>query len=173
MSEPRSNVDPVEALLRQRDDERERSATGRSVIRARDLPWQSGRLGKIKWYLHPLIRDTVIHNYIFYMQEIAPGGRTARVRMQGNEVLLILEGRGYTSLDGMRHEWKAGDMVGLPLREDGFVVQHFNRDASAPARFVSARPDLTGSLGVDHGSGFEILEDAPRSDVSGARAQRG
>jgi quercetin dioxygenase-like cupin family protein len=132
------------------------------TVHGKDVPWEENRFGKMKWYLHPSIEDVVIKDYIFFMMEIPPGSRSGRIQQQGNEAILILEGKGWTTLNGVKHEWKAGDMVGLPLRQRGNVVQHFNADAEKPARFVSARPNLLDPLGVDQGVGFEILEDAPR-----------
>jgi len=132
------------------------------TVRGKELQWEENRFGKMKWYLHPAIQDTVIRNYIFFMMEIPPGSRTGRIQQQGNEVILILEGRGWTTLNGVKHEWKAGDLVGLPLRQQGNVVQHFNADGEKPVRFVSARPNLEDPLGVDQGVGFDVLEDAPK-----------
>jgi len=132
------------------------------TVRGKELQWEENRFGKMKWYLHPAIQDTVIRNYIFFMMEIPPGSRTGRIQQQGNEVILILEGRGWTTLNGVKYDWKAGDLVGLPLRQRGNVVQHFNADPEKPVRFVSARPNLEDSLGVDQGVGFDVLEDAPK-----------
>ncbi|MGH2383438.1 MAG: cupin domain-containing protein [Candidatus Limnocylindria bacterium] len=158
MSEGRGTL--LDALLRIRDEQRAATRDGAMVLHGRDLLWEHNRLGKMRWYLHPSIRGAVIRDFIFHMQELPPGGRSGRLRTPGDEVLLIVEGRGYTMLDGVRHEWKAGDVVGLPVRADGMIVQHFNSDPGRRARFVSARPNLVDSLGVDRGAGFEILEDA-------------
>ena len=147
-------------LLARRDAERERVREARNVVRAKDLPWEQNRFGRMKWYLHPSITDTSLRNYVFYMLELPPGGRSGRVKQQGNEVILILEGRGYTTIDGVKHPWRAGDCLGLPLKPSGNVVQHFNADPAGRARFVSARPDLSPIFGVDNGCGFEVLEDA-------------
>jgi hypothetical protein len=42
------------------------------------------------------------------------------------------------------------------------VCQHFNDSDSAPARFIAVMPNLIEALGVDLGSRFEQLEDAPQ-----------
>lgn len=156
-------ADLFEDLLGRRDEERARSHSARNVVHARDLPWEENRFGRMKWYLHPSITDTSLRNYVFFMMELAPGGRSGRVKQQGDEVILIVEGSGWTTVDGVKHSWKAGDCVGLPLKPAGNVVQHFNASADRRAAFVSARPDFSPIFGVDNGCGFEILEDAPRS----------
>lgn len=149
-------------LLRLRDEQRARNATGRDVIKGESLPWEENAFGKMRWYLHPSIKDTLLSTLIFYALEIPPGGRTGRLKTPGDECILIVTGRGYTLIDGVEHSWKAGDMLGLPIRPDGLVIQHVNEDRSLPVRMVVARPNTIDALGVDRGSGFEIYEEAPR-----------
>jgi hypothetical protein len=72
-----------------------------------------------------------------------------------------LEGKGYTILDGVKHAWEGGDLLNLPLRSKGIVVQHFNTDQVNPVKFVATEPNWTECTFVDRGSGFEQLEDAP------------
>ena len=75
--------------------------------------------------------------------------------------MLIIEGRGYTMIDGVKHPWETGDVLNLPLRNNGIVVQHFNSDHEKPAKFVAAEPNWFACTGVDRGCGFEQLEDSP------------
>ena len=53
---------------------------------------------------------------MFFQQEIPPGSRSGRLKFQGGQVIMILEGRGYTLVDGVKHTWEAGDVLNLPLR---------------------------------------------------------
>jgi gentisate 1,2-dioxygenase len=115
----------------------------------------------MRWYLHPAIKDTCLSVLLFFQQEIPPGSRSGRLKFQGGQVMMITEGRGYTVIDGVKHPWKAGDVLNLPLRADGIIVQHFNSDPEQPARFVAAEPNWLEGLTVDRGCGFEQLEDAP------------
>jgi gentisate 1,2-dioxygenase len=73
----------------------------------------------------------------------------------------VLEGKGYTVLDGVKHHWEAGDVINLPLRPRGIIVQHFNTDPNVAVKFVATEPNWTDCTFVDRGSGFEQLEDAP------------
>jgi len=98
---------------------------------------------------------------LFFEQEIPPGSRSGRLKFQGGQVMMILEGSGYTLLDGVKHAWKAGDVLNLPLRGDGIIVQHFNPDKEITAKFVAAEMNWFECTSVDRGSGFEQLEDAP------------
>jgi gentisate 1,2-dioxygenase len=99
-------------------------------------------------------------NLVIYVQELPPGGRSGRLLHQGNQVLYILSGHGYTVIDGMKHSWSENDVVQLPLKTKGVVVQHFNSDPDEPARFVACEPNEMHSLSVDRGSGWEQLEEA-------------
>jgi gentisate 1,2-dioxygenase len=118
-------------------------------------------MGVMKWYLHPSIEDTAIHSLIFYMQKISPGSRSGRLRVQGGQVIHFMEGSGYTVIDGEKFSWEEGDVLQIPLRWDGVVFQHFNNDPKREAILVCAEPNFVHSLGVDRGSGFEVLETAP------------
>ena len=148
-------------LLALRDRQRAQMKNGVQVIKQADLPLETNRQGLMRWYMHPAIKDTVLNVFMFFQQEIPPGSRSGRLKFQGGQVIIVLEGTGYTMLDGVKHHWQTGDVINLPLRGDGIIVQHFNTDAERPARFVAAEPNWFECTSVDRGSGFEQLEDAP------------
>jgi hypothetical protein len=64
-------------------------------------------------------------------------------------------------LDGVKHSWSKDDVLNLPIRGPGIVVQHFNTDPKNLAKFVAVEPNWFACTTVDRGSGFEQLEDAP------------
>lgn len=115
----------------------------------------------MRWYLHPAIEDVALRTLLFYHQEIPPGSRSGRQKCQGSIIFHVLEGQGYTVLDGIKHPWRAGDVINLPLREEGVVYQHFNTDPDQRVLLIGCEPNLVDALGVDKGSGFEELEPAP------------
>ncbi len=49
----------------------------------------------------------------------------------------------------------------LPIKPEGTTHQHVNADPDHPARLLVAEPNFLDSLGVDLGSGFEQVGDAP------------
>lgn len=148
-------------LLALRDRQREQRRNGLQVVKESQLPLELNRQGLMRWYLHPSIKDTVLSTLMFYEQEIPPGSRSGRLKFQGGQVLMIVEGRGYTTVNGVKHTWETGDVINLPLRAKGIIVQHFNADPERPAKFVAAEPNWFECTSVDRGSGFEQLEDAP------------
>ena len=148
-------------LLALRDRQRDQARNGIQVIKYSELPLESNRQGLMRWYMHPAIKDICLSVFMFFEQEIPPGSRTGRLKFQGGQVMMITEGRGYTTIDGVKHPWKAGDVLNLPLRADGIIVQHFNADPNNPAKFVAVEPNWLEGVSVDRGCGFEQLEDAP------------
>ena len=74
-----------------------------------------------------------------YVCEIAPGKKLEPLRQLFEEMILVLDGRGSTTVwndAGQRitFEWKAGALFAIPLN---CWHQHFNGSGSEPARFVS------------------------------------
>jgi len=156
-----AEVNHWDELLKLRDRQREEMRNGIQVIKEAELPLEVSRQGLMRWYLHPSIKDTCLTVLMFFQQEIPPGSRSGRLKFQGGQVMMITEGQGYTMIDGVKHSWRAGDVLNLPLRADGIIVQHFNTDPNNPAKFVAAEPNWFESVSVDRGCGFEQLEDAP------------
>ena len=156
-----AKVNHWDELFAMRDRQREEKRDALQVVSESDLPLEISRQGSMRWYLHPSIKDTAISSYVFFQQEIPAGSRSGRLKFQGNQVMLILEGRVYTTLDGVKYPWKAGDLVSLPLRADGIIVQHFNSDPDKPAKFIATEANWLECTTVDRGCGFEQLEDAP------------
>jgi hypothetical protein len=148
-------------LFRIRDQQRQLRKSAVNVVRGADLPLEKNRQGLMRWYLHPSITDTVIQSLIIFEQEIPPGSRSGRVKFQGGQVIYVKEGNGHTLLDGVSHPWQAGDVINLPLKRDGIIVQHVNDDRERPAKLIACEPNWIGCVGVDRGSGFEQLEDSP------------
>ncbi|MDP2937131.1 MAG: cupin domain-containing protein [Dehalococcoidia bacterium] len=154
-------ADRLEELFQRRDRERSQKANSIAVVKGKQLPWEVNRQGKMRWYLHPNIDTTAIRSLLVFIQEIPPGSRSGKEKHQGGRVHYILEGKGYTIIDGTKHEWEAGDAMVLPVKPDGVTFQHFNADSEKTVRFIAAEPNLFDALGVDMGSGFEQLENAP------------
>jgi quercetin dioxygenase-like cupin family protein len=148
-------------LLALRDRQRANRKTAMQVVKGSELPQEVNKQGLMRWYLHPSITDTTLTTLMFYEQEIPPGSRSGKFKFQGEQVIYILEGKGYTLVDGVKHHWQAGDVLNLPIRKPGIIVQHVNEDPVVPAKFVAAEPNYFACTGVDRGSGFEQIEEAP------------
>ena len=156
-----AQTDHWQELMRLRDSQREQRRSAIQVVRGDELPLESNAQGDMRWYLHPAIKDTALSTLMFFRQEIPPGGRSGRLKFQGGQVMYITQGRGHTIIDGVKHAWEAGDIVNLPLRREGLIIQHFNASDSETAIFVACEPNWFECLGVDRGCGFEQMENAP------------
>ena len=148
-------------LIALRDQQRGERSSGLQVVRRKDLPSELNSQGVMRWYMHPLIKDLALSTLAIHEQEIPPGSRSGRLRFQGGQIVFVVEGAGYTTIDSVKYPWKAKDVLNLPLKRDGIVVQHFNASKDAPARILVVEPNLFAATGVDRGCGFEQLENSP------------
>src|SRR5262249_38409976 len=113
-------------ILKLRDQQRAQRKNGLMVIKGSELPREINRQGLIRCYLHPPLTAPFLNTHDFFEQEIPPGSRSGMLKFQGEQVMYILEGKGYTLIDGVKHHWEAGDVLNLPLRKQGIIVQHVN-----------------------------------------------
>jgi gentisate 1,2-dioxygenase len=72
------------------------------------------------------------------------------------ELILVLEGKGYDIHDGERWNWQQGDLICVPAMT---THQHFSLGDS-PALLLSSSPSVYADLGL---GGIEQFEDAPES----------
>jgi mannose-6-phosphate isomerase-like protein (cupin superfamily) len=124
-------------LAIQRDRERaERQMTGRIVVKLEDCAQTLTRQGRLRNYLSPhSTADTPLRDWIVFTHEIRT--MSGKHRHQGGLVIYVIEGRGYTVVDGERFDWEKGDLVLLPLRQGGVEHQHFNADPEKPALWMA------------------------------------
>jgi quercetin dioxygenase-like cupin family protein len=148
------------ALIAQRDRERRRLQTARMVLKGKEIQPEVNQMGIFYWYAHPHMPDLGSRTIMMWVQEIPPGSRSGRQLHQGGRLHYVWQGRGHTLIDGVAHEWEAGDQILLPLKFEGTIHQHFN-DGGEPVKLVCAEGNLFDTLGVDLGSGFEVLEPCP------------
>ena len=106
-----ARVNHWDELLALRDRQREQTKNAIQVVKEAELPLEVNRQGLMRWYLHPSIKDTALSVMLFFQQEIPPGSRSGRLKFQGGQVMMILEGQGYTVIDGVKHPWQAGDVL--------------------------------------------------------------
>ena len=123
------------------------------VVLEKQEPWQWTRQGRIKWLIHPEMVIATKRKYI-YFHEIPPGSRSGRHRHVSEELVLVLEGKGYDIHDGERWNWEQGDLICIPGMTEH---QHFN-SGSDRVLLLNAMPATYINLGV---GGIEQIEDAP------------
>ena len=123
------------------------------VVREAELSWEWTSQGKLMWVVHPETETATNHAWI-YFQEIPSGSRSGRHRHISEELILVLEGRGYDVHEGERWDWEQGDLICIPAMTEH---QHFGL-GEGRALLLSAMPSIYTHLGL---GGIEHLEDAP------------
>lgn len=126
-----NNYDHQEKRFRQMI---EKARTGKKVLRARDNPFVLNRQGYIRHYADEERTDQACPNWSIFCHEIR--AHSGRHRHQGGYHLFVIKGKGYTTVDGKRFDWKEGDLILLPIKKGGVEHQHFNVDGK-PSRWVA------------------------------------
>jgi quercetin dioxygenase-like cupin family protein len=119
------------------DKERtERQSVGRVVLRLEDCPQEQTRQGLLRPYLDPfLIPDTPLQHWAVFTHEIHT--KSGKHRHQGGLVIYVIDGKGWSVVNGEKVDWEKGDLVLLPLEKGGVEHQHFNADPAHPALWIA------------------------------------
>jgi quercetin dioxygenase-like cupin family protein len=80
-------------------------------------------------YVEP--KDGITQLFHLHLEEYAPGGKSQKHGHVNEAAFYILDGEGYEVHDGVRYDWKAGDVA---IVHNNCVHQHFNASATKPAR---------------------------------------
>lgn len=125
-----------ERALQKRADFHERQLTGRIVVKGKELEWDQGRQGCARHYLSThSVPDTVLQEWEVFLHDIK--SHSGMHRHQGGLVIFVVEGEGYTEIDGEKVDWKAGDLVLLPIKPKGVEHKHYNRDPKKGCRWMA------------------------------------
>jgi quercetin dioxygenase-like cupin family protein len=132
---PPEDVHPYEVLFADFETRRARSSGGDVVIKGRDLRWQQSRQGRSKYYLHHRNQTAALEDWYVFAKEVQTESG-AHIH-QGGLVIYVSKGRGYSVFDGVRLDWKPGDLLILPVKPGGVEHQHFNLDESAASEWIA------------------------------------
>jgi quercetin dioxygenase-like cupin family protein len=105
------------------------------VIKGRDLTFNDGPQSFSKHFVEPI--DGLTQTLHVHLEEYAPGGRTQKHGHVNEAAFYILDGTGYEVHDGVRYDWKAGDVAVVHMN---CVHQHFNASPDKPARALVMKP---------------------------------
>src|SRR3990172_4839143 len=90
--------DYYEISHRMMAEARRRAVEASVVIKGKDQPWQQGRQGRAKWYLHTAIDDTAVQGWKLFVHDIRT--HSGKHRHQGGLAIYVIEGKGWTVVDG-------------------------------------------------------------------------
>lgn len=148
-------------LLALRDEQRSHRTTAVALVEGEELPWELNRQGYMRWYMHPLMDDLVQRTYMMYVLRLPANSRSGKQLTQGHEMGYIWRGgKGHTIIDGVRYDWDQGDLLQIPIKVAGCVVQHFN-DSDEDIDIMFCSVNTAHAAMVDRGAGFEQIEDCP------------
>ncbi|MBI3050590.1 MAG: cupin domain-containing protein [Acidobacteria bacterium] len=99
------------------------------VIRGRELKFNDGPQTFSRHYVEPI--DGLTQTLHIHLEEYAPDGHNQKHGHVNEAAFYILDGEGYEIHDGVRYDWKAGDVV---VVHNNCVHQHFNASTTQPAR---------------------------------------
>ena len=110
-------------------DELQRLRDMPRVRKAANIKFRDGPQTYSRHYVEP--KDGITQTFHLHMEEYGPGGKSQKHGHVNEAAFYILDGEGYEVHDGIRYDWKAGDIA---IVHNNCVHQHFNASASKPAR---------------------------------------
>jgi quercetin dioxygenase-like cupin family protein len=114
----------------------ERQDHGKVVIKPSDRQEELTRQGRFRFFLdHLFYPDTPLQEWRVFTQELRT--HSGKHRHQGGIVIYVIDGTGYSVVEGERINWKKGDLLLLPLRPGGIEHQHFNSVPGTPAHWIA------------------------------------
>ena len=99
------------------------------VQKGSEVTFQSGPQAFSKHFMEP--EDGLGQTLHIHLEEYAPGGKSQKHGHVNEAIFYILDGRGFEIHDGIRYDWKAGDIA---VVHNNCVHQHNNADEHQPAR---------------------------------------
>jgi hypothetical protein len=148
----------------------ERGIKGKVVIDGdTGRQWELGPMGNMYRYIYEgLHDDTALTNWWVFKQDIRV--HSGAHRHQGGLIIYVVEGTGYTLIDGVREEWEAGDLLLLPVKPGGVEHQHFNSTPGTSCKWIALiyMPFWDALL-----SKIELTQDGPDWKAAGKRSAVG
>jgi cupin superfamily acireductone dioxygenase involved in methionine salvage len=163
----RPTQNPYELALQHDKAFAERQATGRIVLRVEDTKQELMRQGRLRYYLNRTVTDTPLQNWNVFTHEVRT--MSGKHRHQGGLVIYVIDGKGYSVVDGERIDWEKGDLLLLPLRPNGVEHQHFNASPEKPALWMAF---IHGSIREYVASEMTQSEPSPEWKAQEERAGR-
>jgi quercetin dioxygenase-like cupin family protein len=114
----------------------QRSRTAKIVVRRGDRSEEMTRQGRLRYYLNrTVLHDTVLKDWNVFTHELRT--RSGKHRHQGGLAIYVIDGKGYTVVEGQRLDWESGDLILLPIQPGGVEHQHFNLKGDDPSFWMA------------------------------------
>ncbi|MBI2955480.1 MAG: cupin domain-containing protein [Chloroflexi bacterium] len=134
--EPDASTSDYEAHLKARREFIEQQNTGKLLIKGNEREFRITRQGRSKYFMYPNVwPEHALQEWMVFQQDVVH--HTGKHRHQGSLVIFVLDGRGYTVVEGVRMDWKKGDLILLPLKAGGVEHQHFNIEPGQSCKWMA------------------------------------
>jgi hypothetical protein len=123
-----------DTFLQSRAEFDERQKQGPVVVKPRE--WMITKQGRMFYYLNgQAYKDTPLQDWRVFTQDIKT--HSGKHVHQGGFIIYIIEGKGYSMVDGQRVDWEGGDLFLLPIKKGGIEHQHFNLEEGTSCRWIA------------------------------------
>ncbi|MBI4287350.1 MAG: cupin domain-containing protein [Chloroflexi bacterium] len=134
--EPEPEETTSAVVFRWLTDMEEKLRNGRVVIHGKEIRWEQNRQALIHPYVNPANWDKYgTPPWMVFVQYLKK--HSGKHKHQGGFGIYVLEGKGYTVVDGERFDWEKDDLIILPVKPGGCEHQHFNSDPNVAAQWLA------------------------------------
>ena len=127
---------PYDIFIRSRREFLDRQNTGKVVVRLEDREYFNTKQGKLLYYVNAeKYKDTCLHDWRVFTHSLI--SHSGKHRHQGGLVIYVIEGKGYSVVDGERVDWEEGDLLLLPIKKGGVEHQHFNSAPGSECHWIA------------------------------------
>jgi len=125
-----------EETLRLNAPARQRAKTETLVIRGKGISWRQNRQALTKTFLSVHNNgDAAAEDWVCFIHDVKV--HSGKHRHQGGIQLFVLDGEGYTEVDGNKVEWGKWDLIVLPVKPNGCEHKHYNKVPGTPAKWMA------------------------------------
>lgn len=125
-----------EALLQSREEFISRGYQGEVVVDCTKREWEYTRQGIARYLLSPFkFPNTVLQDWFMFVHDIKT--QSGKHTHQGGLVIYVLEGAGWSVVDGVRWDWQEGDLLLLPIKQGGVEHQHWNAKPGVSCKWLA------------------------------------
>ncbi len=127
---------PYDVFIRSRAEFHERQNAGQVVVGLEDREYFNTKQGKLAYYLNAeKYKNTPLQDWRVFTHSLIT--HSGKHRHQGGLVIYVIEGVGWSVVDGERVDWEAGDLLLLPIKKGGVEHQHFNAKPGSECHWIA------------------------------------
>ncbi|MBI4188457.1 MAG: cupin domain-containing protein [Chloroflexi bacterium] len=126
-------ADTQQGIARMAREVEEQWKKSRLVMKSEELKFETNETGTTAQVINPKFgfSNKQISSFI---REIPVGWKSGKHKHNMEAIIMIIQGQGYTVVDGTKYEWKKGDVITIPPMA---VHQHFNTGKTEAVRFFA------------------------------------